>query len=144
MTAKQFFFSARGTGSTFGDLGLLILRLSAGIALAFAHGIGKLPPSERFVSGVEKMGFPAPSFFAWAASISEFAGALLVAIGLATRPAATLVACTMATVVFVRHGPDAFEKKEKAFIYLVIFVAIMLTGAGRFSIDALIGGKGKK
>ncbi|MDQ2987305.1 MAG: DoxX family protein [Armatimonadota bacterium] len=144
MTVKQFFFSARGTGSTLGDLGLLILRLSGGLALAFAHGLGKLPPGEGFVSGVEKMGFPAPSFFAWAASFSEFAGALLVAIGLATRPAAALVACTMATAFFLRHGPDAFEKKEKAFTYLVIFVAIMLMGAGRFSIDAIIGGKGKK
>ena len=106
-----------------------------GIALAFAHGQGKLPPSERFTSGVEDMGFPLPALFAWAAAVSEFLGALLVAIGLATRPAAFLAACTVATAFFIRHQGDSFETREKAFLYMAGFIAIMLVGSGRYSVD---------
>ena len=50
------------------DIGALLLRAFAGLALAFAHGIGKMPPSEGFVGVVAGLGFPAPGAFAWAAS----------------------------------------------------------------------------
>ena len=143
MSLKSFLFSSKATATPAGDLGVLILRLCFGVALAFAHGQGKLPPSERFTSGVAEMGFPLPPFFAWAAAVSEFVGALLVAIGLATRPAAFLAACTVGTAFFLRHQGDAFETREKAFLYMTGFVAIMFIGAGRYSVDALISGKGK-
>jgi putative oxidoreductase len=42
--------------SATGEAGRLLLRLFAGLSLAFAHGIGKLPPSQRFVEGVGRMG----------------------------------------------------------------------------------------
>lgn len=109
--------------------------------LAIAHGYDKLPPSDKFIEGVGNLGFPVPVFFAWAASLSEFFGALLVAIGLATRPAATLVACVMATAAFLSHGADPFAKKETALLYLAIMVTVIFTGPGRYSLDALIGGK---
>ena len=57
------------------DVGLLGLRLFAGLALAFAHGRGKLPPSERFIAGAGDLGFPVPIVFAWAAALSEFVAA---------------------------------------------------------------------
>jgi putative oxidoreductase len=120
-----------------------MLRVGIGVALAFAHGQGKMPPSGRFTAGVEEMGFPVPTVFAWAAAVSEFIGALLVAIGLATRPSALLAACTVGTALFIRHQGDPFADREKAFLYFVSLVAIVFIGAGRYSVDALIGGKGK-
>lgn len=138
MTLRKFFFGSAGTGSQAGDFGLLLLRLGAGLALAFAHGMGKLPPAERFISGIQEMGFPAPAAFAWAASLSEFAGGLLVAIGLATRPAALFALVTMSVAFFIRHGADDFSTKEKAFLFGIVFLAIAFTGAGRYSVDAMI------
>lgn len=126
------------------SLGLLVLRVGTGLALAFAHGLGKLPPTDRFLGGVEKMGFPAPDAFGWAAGLSEFGGGLLMALGLLTRPAALLAGITMAVAFFVRHAADPFPAKEKALIFLLACVCLMLAGAGRFSFDSLIGGKSRK
>lgn len=63
------------------DLGLLLFRLFVGLAMAFSHGLGKIPPPEGLVAGVESMGFPMAMAFAWAAGLSEFIGALLLASG---------------------------------------------------------------
>ena len=126
-----------GETSTPTDVGLLILRLGVGLPLALAHGTGKVPPSAGFVEGVAGMGFPAAAFFAWAAGLSELVGGLLLALGLATRPAAFFVACTMAVAFFVRHGPDAFADSEKSFLFLVGALALLAAGAGRYAVDAV-------
>ena len=126
------------------DAGLLVLRAGAGLAMALAHGLGKLPPSAGFVEGTADLGFPVPVVFAWLAALAEFGGGLLVAVGLATRPAAALTAFTMATAFFGAHAGDPFGDREMAFVYGVVFVAIALTGAGRYSLDAVLQGRGSR
>ena len=120
------------------DLGLLLLRLFAGLALALGHGMGKLPPSARFVAGVGEMGFPAPHLFAWAAGVSEFFGGLLLAVGLFTRPAATFALLTVLTAAILRHAGDPFEEREKALLFAAVMLLFVLAGAGRYSLDALL------
>lgn len=134
MTLRSFVFGS-GNTSRATDLGLLVLRLGFGLALAFAHGLGKLPPSEGFVQATAGLGFPLPVLFAWAAALSEFLGGLLIAIGLATRPAAIFISITMTVAAFVQHGADPFAEKELALLYLVSALTLVLTGAGRFSLD---------
>src|SRR5690606_40765216 len=104
---RPILFGGDGGGSAVADAGLLLLRLVAGLALAFAHGVNKMPPSEGFVSGVAELGFPAPTFFAWAAGFAEFVGGGLLTIGLLTRPASFFIAFTMAVAFFGRHAGDA-------------------------------------
>lgn len=123
------------------DLALLLLRAVAGAGLALGHGLGKLPVSDQFVSGVADMGLPAPVVFAWAAALAESVGGALLAIGLLTRPAAFFVLCTMGTAFIVVHGADPFQTKEKAMLYGIIAVVYLLAGAGRYSIDALLRGR---
>ena len=120
------------------DLGLLALRLFAGPALAFAHGINKLPPTERFVAGVVEMGFPAPMFFAWAAGIVEFGGGLLLALGLLTRPASFLILVTMGVAAFIRQAGDPFAEREAAMLFGSIALLYLIAGPGRLSMDAVI------
>jgi putative oxidoreductase len=128
---------ARGRG----DLALLALRVIAGLALALAHGINKLPPTERFVAGVAEMGFPAPMLFAWAAGLAEFAGGLLLALGLFTRPAAFFIAFTMAVATFVRQAGDPFTEREAAVLHGAIALFFLVVGPGRLSLDATFGRK---
>ena len=60
------------------DLALFVLRLS-GLGLAFGHGWQKVAMlssggGDRFVAGVEALGFPMPLVFAWAAGLAELVG----------------------------------------------------------------------
>ena len=120
------------------DLGLFLFRLFVGLTMAFSHGLGKIPPPEQLISGVESMGFPFAIGFAWAAALSEFIGALFLASGLFTRISASFIAITMGVAAFVVHSADPFAKKEMALLYFVACVMFIFTGAGKYSLDTII------
>jgi putative oxidoreductase len=120
------------------DLGLMILRVVAGLALAFLHGFGKIPPTEQFLGMVSAIGVPAPVLMAWLAGLAEFAGGLLIAIGLFTRPAAVVLIVHFLVVVLVAHAPDPIATREPALLFLSIGVLLLLAGPGQFSFDAVL------
>lgn len=135
---RQLLFGRPSPVSGSMDLGLLILRVGSGLALALAHGIGKVPPTERFIATVTRMGFPAPEPMAWLAGVAELVGGLLLAMGLLTRPAALLVAVHFVLVVVVASAGDSFLERERAVLFLLAAVALLFTGPGRYSVDALV------
>ena len=119
------------------SFGLLLLRLVVGIGLAW-HGFDKV-----FAGGVENIagmvtdwGWPLPQPFAWAASLTELVGGVLVTLGLYTRYAAVPAIATMAVALIMVHPGNPYESGgELPMFYLVGLVAIMLTGPGRYSVD---------
>jgi putative oxidoreductase len=119
------------------DFGILVLRLTFGLGIALGHGLGKFPPSDKFIEGVSSLGFLLPELFAWSASLSELFGGILLALGLFTRPAAFFLATTMGVAFFVRHGLDPFKVKELAYLYLAASVSLFFLGSGKFSLDNL-------
>lgn len=115
------------------DIGLAVLRIGASAAM-LTHGYGKL---QMLIDGSE-FGNPigigsTPSLFL--AVIGEFVCPILIIFGYKTRWAAAPTAITMAVAFFIVHGADAFQKKEKALLYLIIFVTIILLGPGKYSVD---------
>lgn len=134
MKLKQWLDSANSR-----DTGLLLLRLFAGFAMAFAHGYNKVfGDNTKFVQGVEKMGFPAPEFFAVMAGFSEFFGGLLLALGLGTRVSSLLIAATMIVAGFIRHASDPFQTRELSLLYLYVAALFFFVGPGRYSLDWMI------
>jgi putative oxidoreductase len=123
------------------DVGLLILRVFAGLALALAHGWRKVPPSAGFVGMIGGLGFPAPELFAWLAAAAEFGGGLLIALGLLTRPASLLVVGHFTLVVLVAHAGDPFGDRELPLFFLVTALLFLLAGPGRYSVDAALRGR---
>ena len=120
------------------NLGMFVFRVFIGCAMAFSHGLGKVPPPEQLVAGVTAMGFPIPLFFAWCAAASELVGGLLIALGWYTRLAALALMFTMGIAAFKVHAADPFGTKEMALLYFVACVLFVFQGAGRFSFDHLI------
>ena len=117
---------------------LALFRVFAGLSLALAHGFKKVPPSEGFIEHTGDLGFPMPEFFAYSAGLAEFAGGLLLAFGLFTRPAAFFVTITMFVAGFINHAGDPFGTAEKAYIYFAIAILYLVLGSGRFSADSWV------
>ncbi len=120
------------------DLGLLILRVSSGLFMSFGHGLNKFPPSDGFVETTGNFGFPFPEFFAWSASLSEFVGGFLIALGVFVRPVAFLWICTMSVAAFIANADEPFSGKEKALLFLVVGVCLLLTGGGKYSLSRIL------
>ncbi len=138
---KKVLFGGESGLSWAANAGLAFLRIFTGLALAFGHGIGKIPPSKKFVEIVGGLGFPLPTVFAWIASLTEFGGALFLALGLFTRISGFFVSIFMIVAAFGVHLNDPFGKKEKALLYLFIALLFFFKGGSDWSIDALIRGK---
>ncbi len=116
------------------DIGLAVLRIFPSIFM-LTHGWPKL---NRLIDG--NFEFPDPigigsSPTLFLAVIGEFICPILIIIGFKTRWAALPSAITMFVAAFIHHRGDPFADKEKALLFLVIFIVIMLLGPGRFSID---------
>jgi putative oxidoreductase len=133
---KELLFGGARLNSIVGDLGLLILRVFAGLSLAFAHGLGKVPPSAQFTSGVERLGLAGE--MAWLSAFAEVVGGFALAAGLLTRPAALFIVGNLSVAGFLQHAADPYGRKELALLFLAVAVMFLLVGAGRFSLDRMI------
>ncbi len=90
-------------------------------------------------------GFPAPLAWAYFLGILEFFGCAALAVGLLTRPIALMLAIEMAIITFGVHYTRGFVFSsqgggyEYPMLLLVLSVAFMFQGGGRYSLDRLIG-----
>jgi putative oxidoreductase len=73
------------------------------------------------------------------AAILEFAGGILLALGLLTRPVAFLLAGEMAIAYFMAHYPRDFfpvnNSGDAAISFCFIFLYLVFAGAGAFALD---------
>ena len=135
---RSFLWSGEPISSPFANSVLLIVRVGLGAMMAFAHGLGKLPPPDGLIAGVGALGFPLPFAFAWITGLSEFFSALAISLGLATRFNALMISITMSVAAFGVHFSDPFRTKELALVYLCSFLFFAAVGAGRYSLDYII------
>jgi len=122
----------------------LVLRLAIGI-LMLTHGYDKL---QSALAGGE-IQFIDPVGLGQAASLylaifAEVFCSILLILGFATRLASIPLIVTMLIAVLVAHGSDPFGKKELALHYLVVYVLILVCGAGKYSVDYFISRKFSK
>lgn len=126
------------TKSKLTNSGLLLLRLFLGLALLFSHGLGKW--SNLF--GGDEIRFADPfgigaAFSLALAVFAEVICAILLTFGLLTRWALIPLIILMAVAIVTVHIPDGFAGMEKALLYGVGFITLLLTGPGKYSVDAL-------
>lgn len=141
---KNFFFKDCKTAN---DIGLLIFRLTFGFILLYGHGFDKLSVifSGQEIQFMDPIGIGATLSF-YMAAFAEGICAILLILGLLSR-FASLVLTVNFIVIFIFHAfiiQDGFEILELRFLYLLPFIALTFTGAGRFSLDNYLFKKAKE
>ncbi|MED1205523.1 DoxX family protein [Heyndrickxia acidicola] len=129
------------------SLGLLIIRLVFGLSFV-GHGAQKLFGwfGGHGVKGTggwfESIGMKPGIAMAIIAGLMELVGGLLFALGLMTPIAGILIALTMLAAIVKVHGPNGYWSTQNGYEYnlavLAVAIGIAITGAGSFSLDALI------
>lgn len=74
------------------------------------------------------------------AVFGELVCAALLTLGLFTRFALVALVITMLVAVFGAHKGEILGDGEHAFLYLVAYVALLITGPGKFSADKALFG----
>jgi putative oxidoreductase len=117
----------------FASAAYFLLRVFAGLLFA-CHGAQKLfgvLGGTRFENNLMLV-----------AGVVELFGGLLIAVGFLTQIAAFLSAGEMAVAYVMVHAPQGFwpiqNQGELALLYLFIFLYVMCSGAGRFSVDSYL------
>ncbi|MFF2651941.1 DoxX family protein [Streptomyces sp. NPDC058045] len=129
------------------DLGLLLLRLGTGGALA-AHGTQKLfgwfggYGVEGTAQFMESLGYRPGKPSALASGLAEAGGGTLLALGLATPAAGSAAAAGMAGAAAI-HAPHGFWGSEGGYelpaAFGLIATSLAVAGPGRLSLDAATG-----
>ncbi len=126
------------------ELGLLVIRVIVGLLLV-GHGAQKLfgvfgghgiAGTGGFFEGIGlKPGKP----LAFGAGAAEFGGGALLALGLLTPLAATLIIAVMVTAILTVHLPNGIWNPENGYEYNLVLIAVAFAlaavGAGEWSLD---------
>ena len=117
------------------NIALLILRVVFAGSMLYGHGLSKF---NKLIQGEFSFANPlgigeAPTLFL--AVFSEFLAPIFIIVGYKTKFFSFFPAATMFVAAFVVHWGDPFGRVEKALLFLTVFVILMMTGPGKYSID---------
>ncbi len=120
------------------NIALLVLRSGAALMM-LTHGIPKLM---QFFSG-EPIAFASVMGMSMGVSLAlavfaEVVCSVFIILGLGTRMATIPLIITMLTAAFYIHANDPFSGKEMSLLYALIFIVLLITGAGKYSIDHIL------
>ena len=117
------------------DFGLLAVRLLSG-GMMLTHGLPKF--DRLFGEGPVKFADPfglGPEISLGLVLFAEVGCSLLVMAGFKTRWATLPLLFTMLMAAFYAHGSDPFSEKELSLLFFTLFLSVLISGGGRFSLD---------
>lgn len=130
------------------DAGSLILRWCAGLSLIVFHAWDEVMAGWKhlwektawpYAGEIAERGFPLPEVVAIASAVAAMLGSLFLVSGLLCRISAlVLLLCTLVAIFLYGRIPDT---GEKLMLYAGIYFVLVLSGPGRFSLDALLSGR---
>jgi putative oxidoreductase len=127
------------------DLAKLLLRITCGGILLF-HGIHKVFVEIEHVKVIVRNA-GLPEFMAYGNIIGEFVAPIFVLLGYKTRIAALIIAFNMLMSIVIAHPDIVFSINdyggwmiETNMLYLMTAVALVFSGAGKYSLS---GGEGR-
>ena len=145
-------------GKDYRQIAPLLLRLAIGFGF-MAHGWAKLERGpEAFSKLLTQLGVPLPHLFAWASTLAEVLGGAALFTGAFVSLFTLPLIVTMLVAMFTIHihygyssvktiglsghgpilGPPGYEINV---LYIAGLISLLITGAGRYSLDALLARK---
>jgi putative oxidoreductase len=127
------------------DLALLVLRVGIGISFVFVYGWDKITGGmdtwvglggNMALFGIEFF----PAFWGFMAALAEFGGGILLMLGLFFRPALVLMILTMVVAATGHISGQIDGGPWHATEMGTVFLALLLLGPGRYSLDRLLFG----
>ena len=117
------------------NIALLLIRIVFAGSMIYGHGLSKF---YRLIEGNLSFANPigigeAPTLVL--AVFSEFLAPVFILLGYKTKIFSFFPAATMFVAAFIVHLSDPFARKEKAILFLIGFIVIMMMGPGKYSID---------
>jgi putative oxidoreductase len=140
---------SKNTHKLAADIGLLVLRLAVGIVF-IAHGWGDASQdggAATNIANYRDAGIPLPELSAWFGAYMQLLGGIVVLFGALTRLIAAGFAVVMAgALIFVHAGEPLVLAQDGsgsgfAFIMFAASLALLGTGAGRFSADRVLAAR---
>jgi putative oxidoreductase len=123
------------------ELAYALLRVAAGLML-IPHVWPKLlaGPTAVAANVMARRGLEPSLFFAYAATIIELAGIVLITLGWFTRIVALLLVIEFLFIVYVHSASGGWaagtQGAEFPFIWLVVWIFVLVRGGGPYSLDA--------
>ena len=122
------------------DTGLLVLRIGIGCMFIY-HGFPKIFGGPQMWTNVGLMAMPglgikfAPAFWGFMAAFSEFAGGILIILGLFFRPACVLLLITMAVATHTQLTTSGMLAASQPIEDGILFLSLIIIGPGKYSLD---------
>jgi len=118
------------------DISILILRVSMSSIMITQHGWRKF---QKLIAGGEIefydfMGIGDTPTLALTV-LGEVVAPVFILLGLFTRIAAVPATITMGVAAFMVHAGDPFSDKEHSLMYAIVFCCVLISGAGKYSLD---------
>ena len=130
------------------DVGLLVVRLAVGLTF-FAHGAQKVlgwwqgSGFEKWTAVIARQGLRPARFWAAVGAFNELIAGPLLALGLLTPIAASLLIAQCAYIIAKVHWPKGFWNRDGGIEFALQLLAASLllaaSGPGAISLDALLG-----
>lgn len=124
------------------DVGILTVRIAMGIGFLYYHGWGKITGGaerwEGLGGSMSRFGIDfAPTFWGFMISFAESIGAIMILVGILTVPMSLILAIGM-FVAWTGHIASGQGNPGHSFKNMLVLLGLVLTGPGRYSLDALI------
>jgi len=120
------------------DFALLVLRFGVAFVLIKVHGSKKLLHFADTVANIPDPFGVGGTTSAIIAVLANVVFALFILLGFATRLSATFILIVTITGLLLVHINDPWSVKDIPFMYSLVMMAMLILGAGRYSIDRFI------
>lgn len=131
--------SSSSSGSSLSFNGIFILRIALGLCM-ICHGYSKVVPDhamDHFAHYVVSLGMP--YWLGYVSALVEFAGGILLLLGLLTRAAAVLIAIDLLVAfarVDIHHSLDSMQL---VLLLIAMAITVACVGGGAYALDRKIG-----